>query len=105
MNREVLYSLIVHLILELVLVILECQNKDSVLFLEYQQLTPEERASVLGQTFFWWINTILMKGHRSILTDADLPRIDQKLSSSNLRRDISRSWDQRGLRSLRSPNV
>jgi ATP-binding cassette subfamily C (CFTR/MRP) protein 1 len=104
-DREMLCFLIVHVFLELALVVLECQDKDSVLLPEYQQLTPEERASVLGRTFFWWINPILMKGHRSILTDADLPRTGQKLSSSKLRRDILRSWDQRGLRSPRSPNV
>jgi hypothetical protein len=104
-DREVVYFLIVHVFLELALVILECQNKDSVSLPETQQLTPEERASVLGQSFFWWINPILMKGHRSILTDADLPGTGQKLSSSKLRRDILRSWDQRCLRSPRSPNV
>jgi hypothetical protein len=104
-DRQVLYFLIVHVCLELALVILECQDKDSVLLPEYQQLTPEERASVLGRTFFWWINPILMKGYRSTLTDADLPPTSQKLSSSKLRRDILRSWDQRGLRNSRSPNI
>jgi ATP-binding cassette subfamily C (CFTR/MRP) protein 1 len=97
-DREALYFLIVHVFLELALVILECQNKDSVLLLDYQLLTPEEPSSVLGRTFFWWINLILMTGHRSILTDANLPRTGQKLSSSKVRRDILRSWDQRGLR-------
>jgi ATP-binding cassette subfamily C (CFTR/MRP) protein 1 len=52
-DRELLYFLIVHVFLELALVILECQDKNSVLLPEYQQMTPEERASVLERTFFW----------------------------------------------------
>jgi hypothetical protein len=98
-SREVLYLLIAHVFLDIAVLIVECQNKASILLPHYQRLTPEERAGILERTFFWWINPILMKGHRSILIDADLPRTGEELSSSKLRRNILRSWDQRGLRS------
>jgi ATP-binding cassette subfamily C (CFTR/MRP) protein 1 len=103
-NNEALYFLFVPVSLELAILVTECQSKDSILLPQYQQLTPEERAGILGRTFFWWINPILMKGHRSILADADLPRTGEKLSSSKMRANILRSWNQRGLRSSESPN-
>jgi len=105
-SREILYLLIAHVFLDLAVLIVECQNKASILLPHYQRLTPEERAGILERNFFWWINPILMKGHRSILIDADLPRTGEELSSSKLRRNILRSWDQRGLRSsLQVPSL
>jgi ATP-binding cassette, subfamily C (CFTR/MRP), member 1 len=102
-NKEALSFLIFQISLELAVLVAECQNKDSILLPQYQQLTPEERAGILGRTFFWWINPFLMKGHRSILTDDDLPRTGEELSSSKMRRNILRAWDRRGLWSSGSP--
>ena len=97
-DRKCLSFLLAHVFLELAVLVVECQNKYAILLPQYQQLTPEERAGILGRALFWWINPLLMKGYRSILTNADLPRPGEALSSNKLRRNILRSWDQRGLR-------
>ncbi|KAE9376652.1 ABC transporter [Stipitochalara longipes BDJ] len=87
---------IANICVELAILVVECQKKDAVLLAPYQQLTPEERAGILERTFFGWINPILKKGYRLILTDADLPRTGKELLSEGLRRKILRTWDQRG---------
>jgi ATP-binding cassette, subfamily C (CFTR/MRP), member 1 len=98
MSRKSLSFQVAHIFLELAVLVVECKNKYAILLPEYQQLTPEEQAGILGRAFFWWINPLVMKGYQSILTDADLPRPTEALSSKKLRRSIMRSWDQRGLR-------
>jgi ATP-binding cassette subfamily C (CFTR/MRP) protein 1 len=96
-NGESLKFLFANMTLELALLAVESHTKEAVLLPRYQRLTPEELAGILGRTFFWWINPILLKGYRSILTDVDLPRAGEELSSDALRRVVLRSWDQRGL--------
>lgn len=59
--------------------------------------SPEEKAGILGRTFFWWIIPILRNGNRNILVAEDLPSTDAKLASNVLRRRILLAWDQRGL--------
>jgi len=96
-SKESLSFSVANICLELALLVVECQKKGSILLPQYQQLTPEERAGILEQTFFGWINPILMKGYRLNLTDADLPLTGEELSSKRLRRKILLTWDQRGL--------
>ncbi len=81
--------------LELTLLLIECQTKESILKPSYQPLAPEEISGIFGRTFFWWINPVLKKGNERFLTHSDLPATDRKLSSETLRRNVLRRWDQR----------
>ncbi|KAF6805035.1 hypothetical protein CMUS01_14711 [Colletotrichum musicola] len=74
---------------------IENRGKRAILRDEHQQHSPEELGSVLNRTFFWWINSILAKGNRSILTEESLPPLDDKLSSKLRRQRALRAWDQR----------
>ena len=80
---------------ELVLLVGESKENGTILKSQYQGLSPEETSSIIGKTFFLWINPILQKGHGKILDHADLPNVECTLSSETLRRKILLSWDQR----------
>ncbi|TDZ21488.1 ABC transporter atnG [Colletotrichum orbiculare MAFF 240422] len=81
--------------LKLALLLAESQGKQSLLRSPYDQSAPEETAGVLSRTFFWWINAILAKGYRMILTGDALPPLDGKLSSGLRRHEALLAWDQR----------
>lgn len=74
---------------------IENQGKQAILRDEHAQHSPEELGSVLNTTFFWWINSMLAEGNRSILTEESLPPLDEKLSSGLRRQRALRAWDQR----------
>ncbi|TDZ30378.1 ABC transporter atnG [Colletotrichum spinosum] len=81
--------------LKLALLLAESQGKQSLLRSPYDQSVPEETAGILSRTFFWWINAILAKGYRMILTGDALPPVDGKLSSGLRRQEALLAWDQR----------
>ncbi|KAH7400242.1 P-loop containing nucleoside triphosphate hydrolase protein [Cadophora sp. MPI-SDFR-AT-0126] len=89
---------------EFAFLVTESQTKKPILKSEYLDISPEEASSIIGRTFFGWINPVLMKGYRKILPHTDLPDVDNKLSSEALRGRILFSWDQRakpeGIRTL-----
>ncbi|KAB8259252.1 P-loop containing nucleoside triphosphate hydrolase protein [Aspergillus pseudonomiae] len=78
-----------------VLIVLESCNKEQVLMLHIRELPPEQLAGAFGKTLFTWIYPILGKGYTRILTPHDIPKLDRKLSSKHLQKDILRAWDQR----------
>lgn len=82
-----------------VLLVAESRGKEAILRGSRDQWAPEELAGILSRIFFWWINSILAQGRRSILTEDSLPPIDHKLSSRLLRHRALLAWDQRGKRS------
>ncbi|TEA20925.1 ABC transporter atnG [Colletotrichum sidae] len=81
--------------LKLALLLAESQGKRSLLRSPYDQSAPEETAGVLSRIFFWWINAILAKGYRMILTGDALPPVDGKLSSGLRLQEALLAWDQR----------
>jgi hypothetical protein len=85
-----------NIFLKLVLLVVESRGKEMILQGPQGQWPPEELAGVFGRALFWWINPILAKGHRNILTVNNLPLLDHTLSS-NIRRQLAlKAWDQRG---------
>jgi len=76
-----------------VLLVAESQPKDEILL---EQVSPEESAGILSRSFFWWINPILVKGNRKILTGECLPELDKKLLSESRRGRALAAWAQRG---------
>lgn len=79
-----------------VLLVAESLSKETLLRGGRGNWAPEQLAGVLSRTFFWWINSILARGRRDILTEDSLPPIDHELSSRLLRRRALLAWDQRG---------
>ncbi|ORY66313.1 putative ABC transporter [Pseudomassariella vexata] len=57
--------------------------------------SPGEYHGVLSRVFFAWINSLLLKGYRTILTNDDIPTLDRNLSPKTMRRVILQLWSQR----------
>lgn len=85
----------IRLALELSLLVVEFPNKLSILQPHYKHVAPEEATGALGRALFWWINPIIKEGYCKILTQDDLPKADQALSSAILRERVIRAWTQR----------
>ncbi|KAL7951361.1 P-loop containing nucleoside triphosphate hydrolase protein [Trichoderma barbatum] len=81
----------------LAILILECQEKTSILTPKYSKQSPEETAGYISSVFFWWLNGLLSRGNRSILRGAHLPRLGRELEAESLRRDMLPSWESRSL--------
>ncbi|KAK6954271.1 hypothetical protein Daesc_004238 [Daldinia eschscholtzii] len=60
-----------------------------------QYISPEERSGLLGRTFFWWINPVLVEGYHNVLLNSSLPPVDSKLLSRPIRTAAIRAWEQR----------
>ncbi|OHF02462.1 hypothetical protein CORC01_02157 [Colletotrichum orchidophilum] len=61
-----------------VLLIVELRGKQPILQGPRDQWSPEELSSILDRTFFGWINPILARGNKNILTGDSLPVMDNK---------------------------
>ena len=91
------FGLTLGLAAKVVLLLLECQRKDSILPDARKQRSGEENASLFSKAFFWWIHPILALGYRNILLNHDLPPIKRSLKSSTLRSNIMDTWHRRGV--------
>lgn len=77
---------------KVVLLWLEAFEKRSFLKEPYNKYPPEALAGVLNTSFFWWLNTLIQKGHRNIINLDDLFDTDKALSSSSLKARMQTAW-------------
>jgi len=75
-----------------VLLVLECTDKRSILKPTYQGLSKEITSSPLSRATFFWLNSLLLKGYKRILTIWDLLPLDPALQSENLHRKLDKTW-------------
>ena len=90
------WAMCVQAVAKLVLVLLECKSKSAILQDKYRSLPPEDLASILSLTYFWWLHDLLRLGFSKVLSPDDLPRIDTQLDAERLRQKILVAWGQRG---------
>ncbi len=81
---------------KLVLWMLEAQSKTKHLKHAYKEYPPEATRGICNRTFFWWLNPLLLKGFRSLLSMEDLYTTDPALSSKLLGEKMQTAWDQQG---------
>lgn len=81
---------------DLALLVLENLPKQEIPSTFKTRLSPEETRGVLSRTFFAWINPILLKGYRNILTNEDLPTLGRDIKPDITRQRMIRAWDKRG---------
>ncbi|OCK89464.1 putative multidrug resistance protein [Cenococcum geophilum 1.58] len=88
----------------LLLWILEARNKTKHLKYPYKEYPPEATRGVWNRTFFWWLNSLFVRGFKRILSLEDLYQTPPSLSSERLRDEMQAVWDRRskpeGRRSL-----
>ena len=80
---------------KLILLILESRSKAAYLKEPYKNLSVEELGGVFNVSFLWWINPLIFKGYKTLLSPDDLPKIDTQLSTQICRNDFQKAWDER----------
>lgn len=80
------------LALKVLLMFLEAWPKTSYLKLTGEQYGPEEVASFFSRSVFWWINPILLRGNRQLLSLSDVFQLDHELYSSRLQIVMHEAW-------------
>ncbi|OCK85970.1 putative multidrug resistance protein [Lepidopterella palustris CBS 459.81] len=79
----------------LLLWILEARNKTKHLKPPYREYPPEATRGIWNRTFFWWLNSLFVRGFKRILSMDDLYQIPPSLSSERLRDEMQTVWDRR----------
>jgi hypothetical protein len=77
-----------------VLLLLEAKGKRGYLKPPYNRFSPESTSAIFNQSFFWWLNPVLVTGFQKILTLDDLFTIDSALLSEPLQYQMQSSWDK-----------
>ncbi|KAF7933004.1 uncharacterized protein EAE97_008771 [Botrytis byssoidea] len=75
-----------------ILLCVEASEKRSFLKEPYNSYPPEALAGVINTGFFWWLNTLIQKGQRTLLSLVDLFDTDKGLSSSSLEAKMQNTW-------------
>ncbi|KAI9649296.1 hypothetical protein NHQ30_001868 [Ciborinia camelliae] len=75
-----------------ILLWLEAFEKRSFLKVPYNKYPPEALAGIINTSLFWWLNALIQKGHKSVLSLGDLFDTDKALSSSSLEVKMQKAW-------------
>ena len=59
-----------------------------------QRKSPEETAGLYNQSVFWWLNRIIRRGFRILLTPEDLYPVDESMASENLSEQFKVTWEE-----------
>ena len=81
------------LTLKLVILVLEATEKRSFLPASYKQVSFENTSGLISRSSFWWLKSLLMSGHKTVLSLHDLPIIHEKLNSAHLADRLQAAWD------------
>ncbi|KAL9109116.1 MAG: hypothetical protein Q9227_006207 [Pyrenula ochraceoflavens] len=56
--------------------------------------SPEETAGLYSQSVFWWLNTIIRRGFKSLLTPEDLYPVAENMAANSLSDQFKRFWEK-----------
>lgn len=82
------------LAVKVVILLLEAREKRSLLLGLYSRFSVESTSGLISRSSFWWLNSLLISGHRTVLSVADLPAIHEKLDSESLGEQLQSAWDR-----------
>lgn len=80
------------LAVKLVVLLLEAREKRSLLLGLYSRFSVESTSGLISRSSFWWLNSLLLSGHRNVLSVNDLPAIHEKLDSASLGDQLQSAW-------------
>ena len=95
-NRDAQRPVVLRCCLHCILLALEWHARGVVLSDPGKDQDPEQFRGVLSRALFIWINPILLRGYHSILTDQDMPYLSEDMKPDSTRKEILRTWSQRG---------
>jgi uncharacterized membrane protein YkvI len=81
-------------IVKLTLIVLESVEKRGILIENETTPSKESTSGPLSRGFFVWLNPLLITGWATMLTNNDLPVINEKLSSAMLEARFAKKWDR-----------
>ncbi|KAH8664569.1 ABC transporter [Xylariales sp. PMI_506] len=91
-NGNIAVALSVSLAVTIVLLILEAIEKRFILF-GAEHISTESTSGLFSRSSFWWLNSLLLKGSKHVLTSDELPVIHEKLDSEQLGDNLQSVWD------------
>ncbi|KAF4333749.1 Canalicular multispecific organic anion transporter 2 [Fusarium beomiforme] len=56
----------------------------------------ETASGVVNRSFFWWLNSLFLQGHRGILETEDLQEIDSKFHTDHVSGPLEKQWERAG---------
>ncbi|KAM0216210.1 hypothetical protein ACHAQI_002626 [Fusarium lateritium] len=77
---------------KLALLVLETIEKRRILISDEKSLSKESTSGPFSRGFFVWLNSLLISGWATVLTNNDLPTIYEKLSSEKLAVRFGKAW-------------
>ncbi|KAF5660407.1 major facilitator family transporter-associated [Fusarium heterosporum] len=77
---------------KLALLVLETIEKRRILISDDKTLSRESTSGPFSRGFFVWLNSLLVSGWATVLTNNDLPTIYEKLSSEKLAIRFGKAW-------------
>lgn len=92
------------IVLRLILLIIECQDKKPWLRTEYQTLPPEATAGIVSRSVLWWLNPLFLNGMRTLLSQSQLYALDPDLESRETSQNLERAYVKECLRSQKNNN-
>jgi hypothetical protein len=81
------------LAVKLVFLMLEATEKRALLRGLYAQLSLENTSGLISRSSFWWLNSLLISGYKTVLSLPNLPAIHEKLNSEHLAAKLQPIWD------------
>lgn len=91
-DRTIASVFLASIILKVIVLILEEQNKSGAFIDRERAFSPETFVGLTSQSFFWWLNDLLSQGFRKIITPGDLYPLDDNFSSEALGKKLSDLW-------------
>ena len=73
---------------------LEATEKRSLLKKKYEYSPIESTSGVLNRAMFWWLNGLLWRGSKGILTVDSLPALDNDIRAASDPRSLLEKWDK-----------
>ncbi|KAM0196950.1 hypothetical protein ACHAPI_005499 [Fusarium lateritium] len=77
---------------KLALLVLETIEKRRILISDEKSISKESTSGPFSRGFFVWLNSLLISGWATVLTNNDLPTIYEKLSSEKLAVRFGKAW-------------
>jgi len=77
---------------KIVLLGLEAVDKRNILLAAWREISPENTSGMVSRGFFWWLNALLVRGFRNVMSVDDLYSINRKLSSERLHKVLQSQW-------------
>ncbi|WXC66418.1 hypothetical protein SNK03_012197 [Fusarium graminearum] len=86
-------------VFKLALLVLETVEKRKILISSDKTISKESTSGPFSRGFFVWLNSLLVSGWATVLTNNDLPAIYEKLSSERLAVRFGKAWQRASLSS------